>query len=129
MPLRIAPSIVAPKRPEKAPKSDFAPDAWLQLGEHFFNNNQLTHAIRAYTAAAETKKPRIFSFALYKLAWCDYNLQEYDGALQKFRDVVADGDFADFVPGRAVPAITGKAPLTSSTTVRITVSFSSSVMA
>lgn len=71
------------------PNSDFSPDAWLQLGEHFFNANKLSEAVKAYSKAAETKKPRIYSFALYKLAWCDYNLQEYDNALTKFREVIA----------------------------------------
>ncbi|MCK5687749.1 tetratricopeptide repeat protein [Myxococcota bacterium] len=70
------------------PKSRFAPDAWLQLGEHFFNNNKLTQAIKAYTKAAETRKPRIYSYAIYKLAWCDYNMQEYDQSLVKFREVI-----------------------------------------
>ena len=72
------------------PKSSFTPDAWLQLGEHFFNSGsgKLNQAIKAYRAAARTKKPRIFSFALYKLAWCDFNLGEYAKALKKFRMVV-----------------------------------------
>ncbi|MBI5508782.1 MAG: tetratricopeptide repeat protein [Deltaproteobacteria bacterium] len=71
------------------PDSSFSPDAWLQLGEHFFNANKLPQAIKAYTKAAETKKPRVFSYAQYKLAWCDYNLQDYDKSLEKFRDVIA----------------------------------------
>lgn len=71
------------------PNSVFAADSWLQLGEHFFNSNQLSKAVKAYQHAAEGKKPRIYSFALYKLAWCDFNLQEYAHALQKFRGVVA----------------------------------------
>lgn len=70
------------------PKSDFTPDAWLQLGEHFFNANKVSNAVKAYTNAAATQKPRIYSFAMYKLAWCDFNLQEYDAALDKFRKVV-----------------------------------------
>ena len=53
------------------PDSGYSADAWLQLGEHFFNANNLTNAIKAYIKAAEAKKPRIFSYALYKLAWCD----------------------------------------------------------
>jgi TolA-binding protein len=71
------------------PTSDFAPDAWLELGEHFFNANQLTNAVKAYTKAAETRKPRIYSYATYKLAWCDYNAQNYTAALAKFREVIA----------------------------------------
>ena len=71
------------------PRSVYVPDAWLQLGEHFFNANKLSNAIKAYKKAAKTRKARIYSFALYKLAWCDYNLQEYGKALEKFRQVIA----------------------------------------
>ncbi len=71
------------------PNSDYTADAWLQLGEHFFNANKLTQAVKAYTEAVKTNRPRIYSFALYKLAWCDFNLQEYEAALKKFRDVIA----------------------------------------
>ncbi|OGR10939.1 MAG: hypothetical protein A2341_11280 [Deltaproteobacteria bacterium RIFOXYB12_FULL_58_9] len=71
------------------PESGFTPDAWLQLGEHFFNANKLTQAMKAYTNARDQNKARIYSYALYKLAWCDYNLQEYDKALAKFREVIA----------------------------------------
>ncbi len=70
------------------PRSDYVADAWLELGEHFFAANKLSKAMKAYRKAAETKKPRIYSFALYKLAWCDYNIGEYEQALKKFRTVV-----------------------------------------
>ena len=69
-------------------KSDFTADAWLELGEHFFNANKVTNAVKAYTQAAKTSKSRIYSYALYKLAWCDYNLGEYETALKKFGKVV-----------------------------------------
>lgn len=68
--------------------SDFAADTWLQLGEHFFNANKLPQAIKAYGEAAKTAKPRIYSYAMYKLAWCDYNQKNYASALEKFRKVV-----------------------------------------
>lgn len=71
------------------PNSEYGADAWLQLGEHFFNANQLPQAIKAYSKAAETERPRVYSYALYKLAWCDYNLQEYQKALEKFGQVIA----------------------------------------
>lgn len=74
---------------KQLPDSEYTPDAWLQLGQHFFNANKLTAAIKAYTRAVESKKPRIYSFALYKLAWCDFNLQEYASSLEKFRQVIA----------------------------------------
>ena len=71
------------------PDSVYAADAWLQLGEHFFNGGKLVNAVKAYEAAAATKRPRVYAYAMYKLAWCDFNLQDYPAALTKFRAVVA----------------------------------------
>ncbi|MEZ0312593.1 MAG: tetratricopeptide repeat protein [Myxococcota bacterium] len=71
------------------PDSVYAADAWLQLGEHFFNGGKLVNAVKAYEAAAATKRPRVYAYAMYKLAWCDFNLQDYPAALAKFRAVVA----------------------------------------
>ncbi len=75
---------------KRYPKSRYVPDSWLQLGEHFFNSgaNKLTQAFKAYSEAAKTKKPRIYSFALYKLGWCDYNLGEFERSLKRFKRVV-----------------------------------------
>ncbi len=70
------------------PDSGYAADAWLQLGEHFFNAGKLVNAVKAYEAAAATKRPRVYAYAMYKLAWCDFNLQDYPAALAKFRQVV-----------------------------------------
>lgn len=79
----------------EAPTSSFAADAWLALGEHFFAVNELGPAKQAYAEAARTDasgrpaKPRVYSYALYKLAWCDFNDQQHERALDRFRQVVA----------------------------------------
>jgi len=70
------------------PDSKFVPDAYVQLGEHFFNSNDLERARKAYEKALEYNIPQIYAFALYKLAWCDYNAGNYNEALEKFRKVV-----------------------------------------
>ncbi|GAB4294878.1 MAG: hypothetical protein Kow0090_09690 [Myxococcota bacterium] len=70
------------------PTSRFAPDAYLQLGEHFFNTNNVFKAVQAYKKALEYNDPKTYTFALYKLAWCDYNLGEYDRAIAKFKEVI-----------------------------------------
>ncbi len=79
------------------PKSRFTPDAWLQLGEHFFNANRLANAQKAYSKAMEASRnleqgggdeARVYSYALYKLAWCDFNMQEYVPSLEKFNEVI-----------------------------------------
>lgn len=70
------------------PQSQYVGDAYLAMGEHYFNANKVLKARKAFLKALETKKPKVYSFALYKLAWCDYNLQEFDAAINKFKKVV-----------------------------------------
>jgi TolA-binding protein len=74
------------------PASKLVPDAYVQLGEHYFAANDLRRARAAYQKAADFKLPKLYGFALYKLAWCDYNVQDYEGSIQKFKEVIAYAD-------------------------------------
>ncbi len=80
------------------PNSEYVPDSYLALGEHYFGANKLPKATKAYTKAYKTgkqaKKPGTYRYALYKLAWCDYNAQTYEDALKKFKAVVKDSEKA-----------------------------------
>jgi hypothetical protein len=38
--------------------------------------------------------PRIHNYALYKLAWCDYNYQEYASGIKKLKSVIDKSDQA-----------------------------------
>ncbi len=71
------------------PKSRLIPDVYLQLGEHHFNHNELEPARVAYQRALETRADRVFNYALYKLAWCDYNARDYTAGLDKLKQVIA----------------------------------------
>ncbi len=73
---------------ERFPTSDLVDDAYLQLGEHFFNDNQLAPALQAYERASRSSEPRISDYALYKLAWCDYNRQEYVDGIKRLKTVI-----------------------------------------
>ena len=77
---------------EKHPKSKFVPDAYVQLGEHYFTGNDLAHARAAFEKAASFKLPKLYSFAVYKLAWCDYNAGDYTAAIDKFKQVISYSD-------------------------------------
>ena len=72
----------------KYPDSKFVPDAYVQMGEHFFNSNDLERARKAYEKALAFNIPQIYAFALYKLAWCDFNAGAYEEAIHKFQKVV-----------------------------------------
>lgn len=72
------------------PESRFAPDAWLLIGEHWFENNEPSKAIIAYKNAVAEPTFERRSFARYKLAWVWYNLGEYDEAAAAMKTVVTE---------------------------------------
>lgn len=76
------------------PKSRLVPDAYLQLGEHFFAANSVDKARKAYERALATPVARVQSYALYKLSWCDYNVQEYAEGIKKLKQVIAQSEKA-----------------------------------
>jgi tetratricopeptide (TPR) repeat protein len=69
-------------------ESRFVPDTHVQLGDHAFDRNDLAGARAHFSAALQSREPKIHSYALYKLAWCDYNARQYEQALKKLKDVV-----------------------------------------
>lgn len=77
------------------PQSRLLPDAYLQLGEHFFNDNNVAKARTAFERALATNAARIYNYALYKLAWCDYNVQEYQAGIHKLKEVIDKSEKAD----------------------------------
>jgi len=71
------------------PGSKFSADAYIQLGNHYFEvENNLARARHHYQKALASNVPKIHSYALYKLAWCDYNAGQFDAALRKLQQVV-----------------------------------------
>lgn len=70
------------------PNSRYLPDAHLALGEFFFEREMLGLAKDNYTAVLKYKDNRLFDFALYKLGWVQYNLQEYRDSVTSFQTVV-----------------------------------------
>lgn len=74
-------------------------DAWLAVGEYYFNEKELNKALRAYEFAATDKRNRVYGFALYKQAWCYYNLADWDKALAKFRATIFYSQMSDQLSG------------------------------
>ncbi|MFZ5442668.1 MAG: tetratricopeptide repeat protein [Myxococcota bacterium] len=71
------------------PGSKFVADTYVQLGNHYFEvANVLDKAKTYYEKAFASSNPRIKSYALYKLAWCDFNAGEHEKALKKLQDTV-----------------------------------------
>ena len=71
------------------PDSGYVPDAFVQIGEYYFDENNAYRALQAYRKAAKFRDSEKFGFALYKLAWCYYNVAEYGKAIDTMKRVVA----------------------------------------
>ena len=73
---------------EKFPNSSYAPDAWMGIGDYYFANNNVYGAIPAFEKVLEFKNSKVWGYAKYKLAWCQYNLGEYKLSIKLFQEVV-----------------------------------------
>jgi tetratricopeptide (TPR) repeat protein len=71
------------------PESAYIPDAYVQIGEYYFDKNNAYKALLAYQKATRYKNSGQYAFASYKLAWCYYNVGEYGKAIETMKGVVA----------------------------------------
>ncbi len=87
----------------KHPDSPFVPDALVNIGDYYFELNDFGNAQKLYQKAQEPQyqSSNIFGYAVYKDAWCLYNMGEYDDSLRRFLDVIelADRRLAEGVTG------------------------------
>jgi len=60
------------------PESAYTAQAYVLIGEHYFEGNDAFRAALAYDKAARLPDNHWTAFALYKLAWCQYNLGQGD---------------------------------------------------
>ncbi|WP_171818490.1 tetratricopeptide repeat protein [Pyxidicoccus fallax] len=73
---------------ERYPKSRFTTEAWVRIGEHWFDAyedpNALTKAEVAFAAAIRDTQHALYDKALYKLAWTYYKMDRFDEAVESF---------------------------------------------
>lgn len=81
------------------PDSPLIAEAWIAFGEYYFSENDVNRALKSYQKAAKDKRSRVYGFALYKQAWCYYNLADWQAALKKFRATVLYSQLADQLSG------------------------------
>ena len=77
---------------EKHPESKFVPEAWIRIGEHFFDQNDLERASASYAKAAEFPESRFYDKALYKLAWTNYRQDKFVEAITLFKNLIEYSD-------------------------------------
>jgi len=74
------------------PKSDFLADSFNAIGEYYFSHNNAFKALQAYKRAAAYKDSKIYTFALYKMGWCYYNVGEFGTAIETMKELIAETD-------------------------------------
>jgi TolA-binding protein len=57
------------------PKSPLVPDAYLSLGEHYFEQHNIAKAIPNYQKMISFKDHPSYTYAVYKLGWAFYNVE------------------------------------------------------
>jgi tetratricopeptide (TPR) repeat protein len=70
------------------PKSDYVAEAWLRVGEMYFDNNEFEQAADAYKRAAAANNPKWYGLALYKLGWAYFQMYEYPTAVRYFQKLI-----------------------------------------
>ncbi len=71
------------------PESKWVPDAYLLIGEYYFDTNNAFKALQAYKHATTYRDWEKYPFAMYKLAWCYYNVGEYGKGIDTLKAVVS----------------------------------------
>lgn len=71
------------------PESTYVPDSYVLIGEHYFEANNAYAALRAYLKATQYTASEKYPFAMYKLAWCYYNVGDYQASIDTMKAVVS----------------------------------------
>jgi tetratricopeptide (TPR) repeat protein len=66
------------------------PNAYLSFAEFYFNESDMDAAAKFYRKVIEfpPKRNSVYGYALYKIAWVEYNRERYRQSLQGFVDIL-----------------------------------------
>ncbi len=66
------------------PKSEFVPNVLLAFGDYYFDKDDMASALKAYQRVRKYPKSSVYGYARYKEAWCHFNLEGKEKALDTF---------------------------------------------
>ncbi len=70
------------------PNSQYIADAYLSLGDYFFEEHMTGAAKDNYTSVLDYDEYRNYDYALYQLGWTNYNMGEYRDSADRFKEVI-----------------------------------------
>ncbi len=71
--------------------SPLVADSHLAIGEINYNRRAFDKALRSFQAVREFPAARVYPYAIYKAAWCHYNMQDAASGLRRLEEVVKFG--------------------------------------
>lgn len=69
-------------------RSTLLPDALLELGEIYYNQQNFNTALEKFKQLEKYPKSKAYPYGLYKSAWCLYNMKNTDAAIDQLLVVV-----------------------------------------
>jgi cellulose synthase operon protein C len=73
-------------------RSRLFPDALFNIGDSFFAQDDFESALKFYERVEIFTDSHVFLIALYKKAWCHFNMAEYQIALKSFVKTIRETD-------------------------------------
>ncbi|MGM0556872.1 MAG: tetratricopeptide repeat protein [Myxococcota bacterium] len=71
------------------PNTQYVPDVLLAFGEYYYNEKEdVQSALKAYKKLKEYPNSTAYAYARYKEAWCYFNMDEKDRAIDTFLEVI-----------------------------------------
>ena len=70
------------------PDSDYLTDTLVNIGDYYFEQNDYMTAQEFFSRVETFSEHRMYGYALYKKAWCHYNMAEYQEAFGGFVEVI-----------------------------------------
>ncbi|OQW48432.1 MAG: hypothetical protein A4S09_04440 [Proteobacteria bacterium SG_bin7] len=76
------------------PESGAIPDAYLSVGEMFFQERNFEKALKYFNDIKKFPESRVYPYGLYKTAWTHYNLRDAKAGLSELETLVEFGEKA-----------------------------------
>ncbi|MEZ4872180.1 MAG: tetratricopeptide repeat protein [Bdellovibrionales bacterium] len=76
---------------KRFPKSDYVDESHFAIGEYYFEKEQWKRAAPSYRKVLSRKTSQLYSFSMYKLAWCEFKLGKTQAAVQLLKNVIVLG--------------------------------------
>ncbi|MDZ4676918.1 MAG: tetratricopeptide repeat protein [Oligoflexia bacterium] len=70
------------------PNSSYVSEAYFALGEYYFDNDKWADALKSYTDLLKNPRARLYTFANYKIAWCQYRMGRVGQGLKTLEQVI-----------------------------------------